>query len=159
MIKVVGVGMVIVCFGLFGVTKSQTLISRYKTLRTIEKMLFEIMLMLKFNAPTVSEIVEKLEDNKEFSCLSFLKDYKIYEGLTQQGIVNSELLDKEKNLICDVFNSLGASDIESQIEMISFNLDKLRCICDEALEDKRIKCRLYNSLGFLSGILVSIIIV
>lgn len=149
----------IVCFGLFGVTKSQTLSGRYKTLRIIEKMLFEIMLMLKFNAPTVSEIIESLRNNKEFNSLSFLKDYKVYDKLTPQDIVNAGLLDKDKLLVCEVFNSLGASDLESQIEMISFNLDKLRYLCDEALEDKRIKCRLYNSLGFLSGILVSIIIV
>lgn len=159
MLKLVGVCLVIACFGMLGVAKSTMFVNRLETLRTLEKMLFEIKLMLSFNAPTVSEIMDNLNSSGNYKAMSFLFEMKSLDKLTISDIPLPELSLKDKQIICDTMCNLGSSDLDSQLGMIKFNIDKLIVQSEEARCDKRQKCRLYNSLGFLSGILVSMIII
>lgn len=163
MIKLFGVILIISSAGLVGVRKSSALKKRSDCLKALRKMLFSVKLMLSFNAPTLPEIFARLRESAELSVLPFLRDVKSENPCdsvsSSAGFQSLPLFPKDKDIILDVFSSLGTTDLATQVSMLEFNIKRLDVLCSEADSERSVKSRLYSSVGFMGGILVAMLII
>ncbi len=163
MTKLLGVMLIISSAGMIGVRKSSALKQRSDCLKALRKMLFSVKLMLSFNAPTLDEIFSRLRKSDELSALRFLHDVTAENPC--KSIASScafkslPVLQKDREVILDVFSSLGTTDLDTQISMLEFNIKRLDALCAEADSERSVKSRLYSSVGFMSGIFVAMLVV
>ena len=160
MIRLVGMLVVITCCGALGVKKSSELKCRRRELEALRQMLFDIGAALQYNCASTAEIVRMLKAGGRMKFFSQL-DYTDLAGTLMRSSEYRSLYinDPERQIIADVFENLGSSDIETQIAMIEFGEHRLDAAIDACEKECAEKCRLYNSLGFLGGIFISLLII
>lgn len=160
MIKLVGVIAIISCCGSLGVKKSADLRRRHRELRLLEQMLFDIGTALQYNCSSTAEIVRMLRSGGRMKFFSQLELADLRGSLERSEEFRSLAINSaERQIIADVFDSLGSSDLETQLAMIEYNKRRIAAALEECERECRDKCRLYNSLGFLGGIFISILII
>lgn len=160
MIKLVGMIAVISCCGALGVRRSSELRRRLRELRLLEQSLFDISAALEYGCSSTAEIVRMLRSGGRLSFFAEL-DHMDLKGSVEQSeeFVCLAVTSEEKQIVIDVFSALGTSDLETQLAMIEFNKRRLEAAAKECERECSNKCRLYNSLGFLGGIFISLLII
>ncbi len=148
---------------------SKQLDMRVKLLQLIRQMLEDISIQLRFKASTVYEILEYLDNNQVYSQLGFLhtansnKDsFKSFGEIWSESIdgwVCSPLKKEDFSLLNSIGSSLGTSDIEGQLSSLELFKEKAKMYFESAASEHDKKSKLYRSLGVLSGIFVSVMIV
>lgn len=160
MIKLVGMIAVIACGGAFGMKRSSELRERLRQLRLLEQSLFDIGIALEYNAATTAEILRMLRKSGKLEFFGDLDHNRLKESLlSSEGFCSLMIADEEKEIVTDVFSQLGGSDLATQLSMIGFNKKRIRMAIEACERECASKCRLYNSLGFLGGIFVSLLII
>ena len=161
--------LIITTTGLTGIIFSKRLTERVEFLSLLKLMLEEISIQIRFQASTLSEILDVLRRDKTLAALDFLseikKNYLPYEDFYEawsRGIEKCRypfLKETDVDFIKGIGFSLGKSDIEGQLGMISIHMGNLGLIIEKAREERDKKGKLYRSLGILSGAFISILLV
>lgn len=164
MIKFLGSVMIIASGMGIGFLLSHKNKRHLKTIEAIEKMFIQTTLMLKYNAVTFNELIEYLQQSSQTNDLNFLKcnaeTLNLPDEITKNILQNKDnLSDDEMNNLIDFFSQFGQTDINGQVSLAKRfeanfydRLSKLR-------EESKEKCKLYNSLGFLGGAFIAIILI
>lgn len=160
MIRLVGMLAVISCCSALGVEKSLGLKRRRRDLEALRHMLFDIETALQYNCASTAEIVRMLKAGGRMKFFLQL-DYTDLRGSLERSEEYRSLYinDPERQIIADVFDDLGSSDLETQIAMIKFNKHRIETAIADCEKECAEKCRLYNSLGFFGGIFISLLII
>lgn len=152
---------------LTGFYLSKGLSEKLKRTENIRRMLDDISTLIRFQALTVYEIVENLSKNSTYSNLEFITyvkssirvDKPFYE-IWQEAIYKDKMLsEKERHLLENLGNSLGSSDIDGQISSIDLYKNNAEILMNSARDEYVKKSRLYNSLGVLVGVFISIMLI
>lgn len=161
MIKLFGICLVVVSGGLIGHLRSSKLKDRTRELKMLKSMLVQMKLLLEYNAPTVDELLNALSESTEYS--QFVKELSasgLTESLSNSKVFNSlSIIKTDKDIISDVFSALGTTDLATQLEMLRFNISRIESALAEAAFEEKQKYRLYNSVGFMGGVLVALLII
>lgn len=161
MIKLLGICFIVLSSGLIGLSRSSGLVNRVKELTVLREMLVTIKLRLEFECPATDELISYLQENKRY--YEYVKDIrpeKPDESLEGSSAYKAlSLTGEEKQILMDTFSQLGRTDLATQLEMLSFNILRTEAALNEARADKKQKTKLYNSLGFMSGILLALLII
>lgn len=151
---------VISCCAALGVKRSSDLKRRCRELQLLELMLFDIATALQYNCSSTAEIIRMLKAGGRMKFFSQLELSDLKSSLERSdGFAALAVTAAEKQIVIDVFSSLGSSDLETQIAMIEFNKRRIISAQQECEKECSEKCRLYNSLGFLGGIFISLLII
>lgn len=166
-LKLIGIMLLICATGYTGMSMSTSLKERIKRLELIRKMLDEIATLIRYRALTVTEIINELVSNSSYGELIFLHKAKLeiapeipfhcaWENAVKK---DGKLLNEEKSQLISLGNFLGSSDIEGQISALTIYKDKFNMLIEKASENYASKGKLYRSLGVLSGVFVSILLI
>lgn len=75
------------------------------------------------------------------------------ELLNENYTLNTEFLKNEDiTLLNEFFIGFGLKDKNSEYERTKLYLDRIKTVCENAREEKEQLCKLYSSLGVLSGL-------
>ncbi len=166
MLKLFGIGFIVLCSSLIGISISEKLKKRMIELESINYLLEEISLLIKHRALTVFEIIDYLKSNEQIKELEFINNF-IYKDNTpfyilwDKSIDNSNLSMKEYDLklLKSFGKSLGTSNTDGQISIIQIFKQDFKNLYSNALKEYEKKSKLYRSLGILCGMLFSIVII
>lgn len=132
-------------------------------------MLETISIQMKYQCSTVYDIVDNLINSSNCSNLTFLcsisgdgNEFTSFEDRWRKGIDNwnnSCAKKEEIEILYKIGTSLGTTDIEGQISSIELFKEELKPIIVNAETERDKKRNIYRSLGFLSGVLISILTV
>lgn len=145
MIRILGFVMLITACTLCGCSASASLKRHTSLLESAVSMLEYISELLRYSRANVSDIKKKLTGSKYSIFLS--EDIRIYLDNDETAALN------------EFFSSLGQSDLEGQQAMILQYLAFFRSKADEARDKEKRLCKLYSSLGFISGAFLTVILI
>lgn len=163
MIKLIGM-LMIMCAGCgSGFTFSSKVKRHVAVIEAIDRMFAETAVMINFNAVTFRELIVHLKSCPRLKELKFLdvdlSPVDIRESILKSVKENADDLDDEENMqLYGFFMQFGCSDIDGQLLMAEKYHEFFRSRVKELREESIKKCRLYNSIGFLSGAFVAVIL-
>lgn len=165
--KLLGIVFLVTATSLTGLNFSLYLKNRRAKLELIKRMIDDMSNLIRYRALTVKEIISELSLSPSYSNLIFLN----YASQNiQNSIPFSEIWEKsvekdfslkncEKSELISLGYAIGSTDIEGQISTLNSFKEKFLHLISQADDDYKQKGKLYRSLGVLSGIFISVIIV
>lgn len=166
MLKFAGMLVIIFSTTFAGCYFSSAVKNRLVMLKKLNYMLEEILLLLRYRSATVYEIAEILAADERFGEFEFLKNIrrgdKPFRQCWQEAVYACCIRGMKKSdteLIADIGNKLGTSDLEGQIGTVMLQREELRAAIAAAEEECAKKAKLYRSLGTLTGAFISIMLI
>lgn len=166
-LKISGLIVIIAASTLAGNYFSYMLRCRLASLKKINYMIDEIIMMIRFRSPTVYEIAESLAKSERFSGFVFLNSVSSAgdEPFQQSWCravsedIPHGLTAGDAELLSDIGRKLGTSDSESQINTLRLQQAELLSAISAAETDCIKKAKLYRSMGALAGAFISIMLI
>lgn len=122
---------------------------------------------LKYLQPSVNSLIEQAVCSKEFDgliflpyCLKYMRQGKDFSESWGLAIYNSDTVLSEDitQIIHNISNTLGTSDLESQLSAILYDRSRLEQRLIEARNYAEKHKKLYQTLGVLSGLGLAVLI-
>lgn len=165
-IRFAAVVLLVLCGGACGIYNADKLRRRVelcteaeKAMRLFEALIrtsgadvYRLIAALKAERPQRLGFVYSLPD-------SFSSDCDIRQCWRELLMRENDIPDEEKNILIDLGNMLGTTDIEGQLSCISAQLVLMSSLREQRAAEYRQKGRLYRSLGVMAGISVGIIMI
>lgn len=166
-LKISGLAVIIAASVLAGNYFSYMLKCRLASLKKMNYMIDEIIMMIRFRSPTVYEIAESLAKSERFSGFGFLNSVscagdKPFQQSWCRAVAEDTpqgLTAYDAELLSDIGRKLGTSDAESQINTLRLQQAELLSAISSAESDCTKKAKLYRSLGALAGAFISIMLI
>lgn len=123
---------------------------------------------LKYLQPSVNSLIEQAADSPEFEelkflscCLEYMRQGKDFSESWSLALSNSKtiLSDDITQIIYNISNTLGTTDLESQLSAIVYDRSRLEQRLIEARDYAEKHKKLYQTLGVLSGLGLAVLIV
>ncbi len=165
--KLSGMIFIIMTTALGGISLSKSLSERVKRLELIVLMLDRMSTYIEFRSLHTGEILSELSSDKSFEQLKFLKTaaelYRNGESFQDAWIKAVEndvyLKNEERAQLIEVGNSLGRSNTKGQLSMLSIHSRNIEHICRTASAESQNKGKLYRTLGVLTGVFISVMLI
>ncbi|WP_310604022.1 stage III sporulation protein AB [Anaerosporobacter sp.] len=170
--KIIGAILVIVSSGCMGVYFSVILKERIKDLKELNKLIVILRGEIRYASTPLPEAVGSLAERTDGEYRRFLhavaQELDKLEGRTfsdiWHGCVESELVDtslskKDKLLLSRLGENLGYLDKEMQLNTIDLYITQIQGELDDAVDCVKEKVRLYNMLGVMAGIFITIVLI
>lgn len=149
-----------------GISKASALSDQVIMLETVIRFYGYLHDRLKYMQPSVKSLIEQAANSQEFTELKFLAYCyeKMQEGIDFSESWNSAIYDQSvfsdniTKIIQNISNTLGTSDLESQLAAISYDRSKLEQRLIEAREYAEKHKKLYQTMGVLSGLGLAVFI-
>ncbi len=172
MIKWIGVGFILFSCGGIGFEMKNKLEKRIEALRTIKRIIFMLRGEIKYGNAPLGEAFASIGNRMESPYREFLmetaKEMEHLNGKTFQGIWKQmkenylkglPLLKKDWDHLLDFGDHLGYLDKEMQLNTIELYLEQLEEEILSAQGNLKKNGKLYQSLGIMGGILITILII
>lgn len=169
MVKLIGIAVILTVSALIGNHCAETLAKRISILKSVEYMLEEMELLIRFRAANVYEIMDSLQNSPQLDNLDFIKyaaehssENMPFDHLWEKSIAeyNESCLKAEDTaLIESIGKDIGKSDLEGQISIIKLKKNELSALISCSEKEYTGKAGMYRSIGILGGALVSILLV
>lgn len=158
------VGIVLIFLSVFsvGVCFSKREISVLKSIKRAEDFLTKIILNLKNEHLTVSEILEKIRFDSDSETKRFLDSIRPedLESAAKSAFLCGFIKNKTAaSIFYEAVSVLGKYEINQQLEELEFCRQKLRLFYEKNENDIKTKAKLFAYCGFFGGILVAIMLV
>lgn len=150
----------------FGMLCTEHLKTNVEVCRETEKMLRICAHCLKSSDADIYSIIGRLK-SEGFEHLCFMS--QLSEQYDAECYIRSEwknalkkctaLADEEMRLLIEIGSSLGTADTESQLKLLSAQLDEVHEMYERRCSEYRTKGKLYRSLGILAGVTVGIMVI
>lgn len=167
MLRFCGLGLVVVFFSLVGLSFSQRLCKRAAELRGCQLFLQLFCERIRYTLSPISDVFVALSEEPTLLNVSFLQRCKagILEGLPfpealsvalEQGA--GSLTSADCGILSELSACIGQSDLESELSALELVKIRLSRAVEEAQTEKTRLCKLYSSLGLLSGVAVAVLL-
>jgi len=171
-IKIIGAVLVIASCSILGFMKSVRIRGRYRELLEWKKLLHLIGGEIRFGRNTLEEafgsVAEKCEQpHRDF--FFYLSDHikkrtgttmaEIWNAAVAETLFTSQLEPMDKEVLGSLGKELGCLDQETQLKTLQLTLEQLEDIRTELYKELPQKTKLYNSLGILAGIFLTILFI
>lgn len=170
LLKIIGIIVLIITGALLGYSLCDDYIERINCLESVKKALLILRGEIKHNNSSICEALENIEVSNK-TVMSFIKrvikEYKykkisLWEawemGITGYLEKESGLNKEEIKIINDFGKNLGITDRETQLKNIDECVNEMKELISGLKKEKKEKCKLYKTLGVLSGLFISIIL-
>ena len=160
-VKAVGICLIVICGGLWGISKGAAYRKKVEICDEIISMLRRTSTLIRCNCCDTEDIINELKDiSPIFKTMpDIIPVTEDINTLLCGCVEKAEINDEEKRLLSGFCRELGTSDIKGQSDM----LDSLT---ESASEIRSRRCseyirygRLYRSIGILFGLMAGIVIV
>lgn len=164
MLKIIGCLFVIISCSLCGFYFSSQKTRRIVCLGEIIRLINEIEISMKYSRKTTADMLHELCKNS-FEEIGFLSEVSIkektfFESFKELVEKNAPpLTDDDKKLLLSFAGELGSTDSEGQIKSAALYKSFFEKRLDGAKGECERQSRLYSSLGVLSGVFISILLV
>lgn len=170
--KILGAVLVIFSTSAYGYLMSRELKKRLLELKEIKKIIFLLKGEIGFGMTPIFEaagniagrcsdvmggILRKLEAQSQKANKSSLGE--IWRDVFEKGLSDTHLSENEKDRLISVGDSLGLADAQTQINILDAYIDELDLGILELEKILPAKTRLYQSLGVMLGVIITIIMV
>lgn len=167
MVKLLGAITVITCTGYLGMLKARKYALRPKELRNLQAALQILETEIIYGATPLPEAMELVAARAEKS-VAFLFYHAGQELLSMTGCTVKEAWDKALDMFSSrtvlensdlvilrqLGNCLGMSDREDQAKHLRLAMEQLKIESVNAMEKSRTHVKLWNYLGFLTGLML-----
>jgi stage III sporulation protein AB len=167
MIKIMGAALVIACTGYAGMARARKYALRPRELRSLQSALQILETEIIYGATPLPEAMEQVAARTERS-IAFLFKQAGKELLSKTGCTVKEawdralekfaartiLEDSDLRILRQLGNSLGMSDRQDQEKHLHLAMEQLRLEAASASEKAKTHVKLWNYLGFLTGLLL-----
>ncbi|MGN0370912.1 MAG: stage III sporulation protein AB [Butyrivibrio sp.] len=170
--KVFGVILVVFSTSAYGIMLSRDLRSRLNELKEVKKIMFLLKGEIGFGRTPIFEAAGNISDR----CRTLFKDIlntfasmeqeariknisEIWHDVFENGLKSSHLALQEKERLMSVGDIMGLMDTATQQTAIDAYLTEIEESITSLEKALPVKTRLYNSLGIMLGIIITIIIV
>lgn len=166
MLKIAGMIAIVISTSLFGISKADKLKRRRNELNLISHMLEDFIILIRFKALPLFEIVKQLKSNKLYKDSELFSNidcslekpfYKAWEESIDN--MHTYLNSNDLRLLKSFGSTLGRSDIEGELSNIEIYKSDFLKLEKSASEECEKKSQLYRSLGVLSGVFISILLI
>ena len=164
-IKITAMFLIILGGAFFGIDRSDKLKKRAEICHEIEKLLHICEFAIKSSDYDVYSIARKLKAVR-FKDLSFIKyvpaQYEAgrnFRNDWENAVLKSKLEIEEKQLLSEFGRTLGTSDTDGQLKVISAYIEEVHSLYEQRKAEYTKKGKLYRSLGVLGGIMAGIIMI
>ncbi|MCC8023394.1 MAG: stage III sporulation protein AB [Clostridiales bacterium] len=163
--KFTGIVMIVLSSTLIGLYQANKLAERCQTVQEVLTLIRTVKIEMHYRATTVRELLETLCQSSEFKRLNFfdrcLERYE--EGFDQVweeevGRAGLRLEPEDVEMLRAFGASLGATDLDGQMELCAAFEAKFQDRLRLYTEEKEKRSRLYVSSGVLVGIGISILL-
>lgn len=152
---------------MMGISKASELAKRVTAIETLIRFYGYLHDRLKYLQPSVSSLIEQAAGSREFEELEFISrcHEKMINGKdfaeSWESAVNCNTIYSYNvtQIIINIANTLGTSDLESQLEAIEYDKSRLEQRLIEVRDYAEKHKKLYQTLGVVSGLGLSIFIV
>lgn len=170
LLKITGIILIIIAGALFGYSLCDDYLERIYCLESIKRALFILRGEIKHNNSSIYEALENIEvsNNNVMNFISgVIKEYKykkssLWEawekGITDCFEKSPGLKKEEIKIIQEFGRNLGITDRETQLKNIDECVKEMEESITDLKNDKKEKCKLYKTLGVLSGLFISIVL-
>lgn len=172
LLKGLGILIILAASVLFGYSLSRDYVMRIKNLEQVDKMFLLLKGEIKYNNSGINESVMKISGCMENIMGEFLKCVWSYfnnedctlkdawnEGVKAVLETKTKLGKEDIVLIKELGNSLGITDRETQINGILNCMGTIEIKIKELNEVREEKCRLYRTLGVMTGAFMAIVLI
>lgn len=167
MLNILGAIMVITCTSLLGMYKAQKFASRPRELRSLQSALQILETEIIYGATPLPEAMKQVA-NRTDKKISLLFNYARNELTSFNGCTVKEAWDKavdafstrtvldstDISILKQLGSCLGMSGREDQSKHLHLAMEQLKLETANASEKARTHVKLWNYLGFLSGLLL-----
>ncbi len=171
MLKVIGSLFVVISSGLMGLKLSNDYIGRIIRLNDFKKMMKVLKNEITYNNESILEAIKKTANTNDQVINDFLLEViHIYEvenlslndswiKATDNTLKESNIAKPDLELISQIGNNLGITCKATQIDYIENFIFKIDLIEEELQSKKEEKCKLYKSMGVMTGLLIVILFI
>lgn len=172
MIKIIGAFLVIVSSTGIGLYFSMMMKGRVKDLKALKKEIYLLRGDISYGATPLPEAIGMLARRSKDHFQPFFQALSVelekLDGLTFAEIWDKCMLtslgdtflnDVDKELLKKLGDTLGYMDKEMQIKSIDLYAEQLELELTEAIQSEKEKTRLYNMLGVLCGIFITVVLI
>lgn len=147
---------------LWGIERSTRLKKRALLLAELKQLITEFSVAIRCTAPTLDELVlhcsgvfgellrQQLANSPDVRCAWA----EAVLQLSHCSFCGSE----EASILSDLGRDLGTCSAEGQLSLLTMHLERLSRLCAEAEQDRKIKGKLFRSVGTLTGLGAAILI-
>lgn len=170
--RFIGAFLVIVSSAGIGIYFSTIVKGRLSDLRDLRRDIFMLRGDIKYARTPMPEAIESIAKRNHDHFLGFfralseeLKELNgccfavIWDRNAKEELKNTYLVQKDYDLIIKLGESLGYMDVDMQVKSIDFFIEQLEEVINELAGTVKEKTRLYNMLGVLAGIFVTIVLI
>lgn len=171
-LKLIGIGLVFSAAVLTGFSLSKDYLSRINTLEYFQKMLLLLKGEIKYSNSEIVEAMKKVSEKTENVVGDFLKSVTEYFEKTDYTLSecwnrasrdflesNTGFNDKDVLLIQEFGRNLGITDKETQINNIFNLMEEMDMKIKKLKDDREEKCRLYRTLGVMTGAFIAVVFI
>lgn len=166
MLKGIGLLLLVVCGGLCGFYAAANVRRKQQQLVTLSSLLHELEISMWCHGGTLQELLELLTQRETYRCFSFLRNTIVsMQEQTSFSVAWREAVQADatlpldsKQLLCELGEELGISDLYSQREILERYRSRLQQQETAQREESQKKIKLYQSMGLLVGIAIAILI-
>lgn len=170
--KILGGAMVIFSTSAYGFLMSRDLQKRLQELKEIKKIMFLLKGEIGFGMTPILEAAGNIAGRCGSVMSGILKELEaaggavkngslgdIWKKVFGKGLNETHLSEREKERLLSLGNSLGLADTQTQINALEAYVEELDASIDELSKILPTKTRLYQSLGVMLGVIITIIMV
>jgi len=163
---VVAILIVSVCT-LIGIRKAQRYESREYILREAIMLFKGLKNEINYTLTPIPNAIESVRQNMKtplrdvMGAVSFeLLQYNVSsEAITNEIAKLSELTDYDRQVISNGVMTLGKTDVDGQIGVISMTCDTLENQLTDSIESKKKNSKLYKTVGIATGLMLAIVFI
>jgi len=160
---------VVSCFGA-GMVKALEFSYRHRQLREIHRSFKRLQTEIQYVRETLPILLERLAEEENGLLAAFYNDvceslkkgeksfYECWDASVSNIYSNSSLLKEDKEILRQLGQELGKSDLQGQKSAFERFFSRLEEQIKESEEVKKKKGKMYQSLGFYGGILIALLL-
>ena len=152
--------------GCAGIMLSQRLRQRQELCVQIGALLRDAAVCIRYVGMNVYDMVRRFRSSPELSGLTFLRNLpeSFSEGENfreqwQRSLSGQELPPEERDILSELGEMLGKTDIDGQLAELGVLEERVRCLENERRSVYTQKGRMYRSVGVLFGVMVGILVI
>lgn len=170
LLKLSGSLFVIISCGLLGLKFSNDYVGRIIKLNNFKKMIKILKNEITYNNESILEAIrksvttaDKMIDEFLFGVIDIYKNgvslKEAWENSVEINLKKSVMKDTDLELIKQLGNNLGVTCRETQIDYIDNFIGKIDMLEAELQEQKEEKCKLYKSMGVMTGLFIVVLFI
>lgn len=172
MFKIIGAACIIVATTAIGFGQSFRIHLRYRELLEFKKLLHLLSGEVRFGGGTLEETFRTMAGRSRppfQGFFDFLAEEmekragerltEIWERAVEEKLSASHLTAQDKEILLRLGNELGCLDRETQLKTIALTVEQVEDVRKELHGELPKKMRLYNCLGILAGVFITILLI